>query len=297
MLVLLLLLIAQPALSQSVRLELRDAVQGNVIVRDNPLPAGTLVWVAQKPETRAMRLRDGYSEVRAAMFNAQSDSLDANSRTFRSYASTSSIRQAYFVFARTPDGRFFQSYVTTSDEGKRPGFDKVEGGRILMGPIADSTARSILAIVQPPPPPSPPADTASIAPEQVLGQELHEAPPEAVEPDVAAEAPAPTSWTSLAGGVVFGGMVGWVLGWTFRSRRSVAEVEAATAKAEQARQTVRALEQDLEETRAALEDQLEEERFRYASLLSQTRMLQELNTEQAEALEKLLNARGGEDRE
>jgi len=299
MLVFLLLLLAQPAFSQNVQLELRDAVQRNTTVRDNPLPQGTLVWVAQKPETRAMRLREGYSEVRAAMFNAQSDSLNANTRTFRRYATTASVRQAYFVFAQTPDGRFFQSYVSTSDAGMQPGFDAVLGGRILMGPIADSTAASILAIVQPPPPPSPPADTASIAPEQVLGQELHETP--VVEVDRSTEMPIKhaegSSWSIPVASAVVGGMVGWVLAWTFRSRRSVAEVAAVSAKWSEAQLTSRALEQDLEEMRTALEDQLEEERLRYATLLSQTRMLQELNTEQAEVIEKLLTARGGDEQE
>lgn len=302
MLIFLLLLVALPvaaqAQSNAVRLELRDAVERNATLRDRPLPEGTLVWVAQKAETRAVRLREGYDEVRAGLRSAQRDSVGAESRTARAYARTSQVGRAYFVFAQTPDGRFLQSFVETADAGMQPGFDAVISGRILMGPIADDVAASLLAIVQPPVVVQEPepvvADTASLAPEQVLEQELHEALPTSQE-DIVPKASALPSLALMVGGAVLFGIAGWVLGWTFRSSRSRQEMATLQRSLSETQNDAKALAEEVDHVRATYEEHLEEERFRYATLLSQTRMLQELNTEQAAALERLLAARGGDE--
>lgn len=302
MLIFLLLLVALPvaaqAQSNAVRLELRDAVERNATLRDRPLPEGTLVWVAQKAEPRAIRLRDGYDEVRAGLRSALRDSVGAESRTARAYARTRDVSRAYFVFAQTPDGRFLQSFVETADAGMQPGFDAVISGRILMGPIADDVAASLIAIVQPPVVVQAPepvvADTASLAPEQVQEQELHEALPTSQE-DIVPKASALPSMALMVGGAVLFGIAGWVLGWTFRSRLSQKETAALNAVLKEEKQYNLALGEELDQLRANFEDQLDEERLRYATLLSQTRTLQELNTEQATALERLLAARDGEE--
>ncbi len=141
---LVLLLAAVSTQAQNVRLQLVDHVVGSEILHNAVLPAGTEVWIVPRAETRAMRLRGGYSEVATAMREAYRDRVEQGGYTEKSYPTTARARQAYFVVARLPDGRLFQSYVKTGDAGMQPGFDAVQGGRISMGRVPES-ARDALA--------------------------------------------------------------------------------------------------------------------------------------------------------
>lgn len=170
---LLLLLLALPAQAQNVRLQLFDHVEGTVIMNNQPLPPGTEVWVVTKPETRAVRLREGHGEVVAGLSSATRDRVGQNGYTEGTYPPTPQASRAYFVVARLPDGRIFQSYVRTGDAGMQPGFDAVQGGRMSMG-LAPQGVRNQLA----------PALTAAPAPEaspieepaQPEGAEAEDAP-------------------------------------------------------------------------------------------------------------------------
>ncbi len=127
-----------PAQAQQVRLQLWDHVVGTAVTHNAILPAGTDVWIVTKPETRAVRLRDGYAEVLQGLRAARRDRLGSSGYTERTYPRTAAARQAYFVLARLPDGRLFQSYVRTGDAGWQPGFDAVQGGRISMGRVPEA---------------------------------------------------------------------------------------------------------------------------------------------------------------
>lgn len=136
---------ALPARAQTVRLTLLDHVVGTEIVHDAPLPAGTDVFVVSKGDPRSVRLRSGYGEVTAALPTARRDRLGAGGRTEGAYQPTARSRRSYFVVARLPDGRLFQSYVKTADAGWQPGFDAVSGGRVSMGRATGAAERTLRA--------------------------------------------------------------------------------------------------------------------------------------------------------
>ncbi len=162
-----LLAAALPARAQTVRLTLLDHVVGTEIVNDAPLPAGTDVFVVSKGDPRSVRLRSGYGEVAAALPTARRDRLGAGGRTEGAYQPTARSRRSYFVVARLPDGRLFQSYVKTADAGWQPGFDAVSGGRVSMGRAtgaAEQALRAALPSVAAVAPAAPRRDTATARP-------------------------------------------------------------------------------------------------------------------------------------
>lgn len=177
---LLFLLAALPAQAQNVRLQLFDHVEGTAIMNNQPLPAGTEVWVVTKPETRAVRLREGHGEVVAGLPSATRDRVGQNGYTEGSYPATARAGRSYFVVARLPDGRIFQSYVRTGDAGMQPGFDAVQGGRISMG-AAPEVVRAQLAsaLTAPAAAENPSVD----APAEPDGTEAEEGPAELNLPD------------------------------------------------------------------------------------------------------------------
>ncbi len=142
-----LLLVAVPVRAQTVPLQLIDHVVGTEILNNKALPAGTEVWVVPKAETRAMRLRNNYDEVVAGLPRATLDRVRDNGLTVQTYRPTAQASQAYYVLARLPDGRLFQSYVKTGDAGMQPGFDAVQAGRISMGAVPGNVRARLLAVL------------------------------------------------------------------------------------------------------------------------------------------------------
>ena len=169
-----------PARGQSVRLQLFDHVVGSEVLHNTALPAGTEVFVVAREETRAVRLRNGYGGVTAALSGARRDRVGEGGFTEGTYAPTARGRRAYFVAARLPDGRLFQSYVKTADAGWQPGFDAVTGGRVSMGE-APARARASLA-------PALAALSARVAPADGAGDSSRLRPP-AAPTDTAGTAP------------------------------------------------------------------------------------------------------------
>lgn len=129
-----------PAWAQNVRLQLVDHIVGSALLHNAPLPAGTKVWVMGKADARPTRLRGGYGEVLGSLASATQDELAANGFTRNMYAPTARSKRSLFVIARLPDGRLFQSYVKTSDDGWQPGFDAIREGRVSMGRMPASLA-------------------------------------------------------------------------------------------------------------------------------------------------------------
>lgn len=157
-----------PAWAQTVRLQLVDHIVGSALLHNAPLPAGTQVWVMGKADARPTRLRGGYGEVLGSLASATRDELTANGFTRNTYAPTASSKRSLFVIARLPDGRLFQSYVKTSDDGWQPGFDAIREGRVSMGRMPASIAARVEAAFAPAAdsartatPVPPPADTAT----------------------------------------------------------------------------------------------------------------------------------------
>lgn len=153
------LLASGSAAAQSVRLTLLDHVVGTEIVNNAPLPVGTAVWVVSKNDPRSVRLRSGYGEVTAGLASARRDRIVSDGQTDGRYQPTARSRRSYFVVARLPDGRLFQSYVKTADAGWQPGFDAVSGGRVSMGVATGAAAQTLRAAL-----PSPAAAPAATAP-------------------------------------------------------------------------------------------------------------------------------------
>ncbi|MBE2187494.1 MAG: hypothetical protein IAE99_12040 [Rhodothermales bacterium] len=146
---LVLLLAAVPAWAQNVRLQLVDHIVGSALLHNTPLPAGTKVWVMGKADARPTRLRGGYGEVLGSLASATQDELAANGFTRNTYAPTARSKRSLFVVARLPDGRLFQSYVKTSDDGWQPGFDAIREGRVSMGRMPASVASRFDATLAP----------------------------------------------------------------------------------------------------------------------------------------------------
>lgn len=149
-----------PATGQNVRLQLVDHIVGSALLHNAPLPSGTEVWVMGRVDARAVRLRGGYGDVLGGLASATRDKLGANGFTEKTYAPTARSRRALFVVARLPDGRLFQSYVKTADEGWQPGFDAIQGGRVSMGRVPAALAARLDAALAPA---AVPADTARTA--------------------------------------------------------------------------------------------------------------------------------------
>lgn len=159
-------LLVVPAWAQNVRIQLVDHIVGSALLHNAPLPAGTKVWVMGKADARPTRLRSGYGEVLGSLAGATQDELAANGFTRNTYAPTARSKRSLFVVARLPDGRLFQSYVKTSDDGWQPGFDAVKEGRVSMGRMPASVAARFDAALAPdsartPAVAPPPADTAA----------------------------------------------------------------------------------------------------------------------------------------
>jgi hypothetical protein len=147
-----LLSVTPGARAQSVRLQLYDHIVGTQLAHNAPLPAGTEVFVVSKTETRAMRLRSGYSEVVEGLPTARRDRLGRGGQTEGTYVPTARAQRVYFVIARLPDGRLFQSYVKTADADWQPGFDAVSGGRLSMGRVTGVVERTLRAALPAPEP-------------------------------------------------------------------------------------------------------------------------------------------------
>ena len=153
-----------PAAGQNVRLQLVDHIVGSALLHNAPLPSGTDVWVMGRADARAVRLRGGYDEVLGGLPTATRDKLGASGFTEKSYAPTARSRRALFVVARLPDGRLFQSYVKTADEGWQPGFDAIQGGRVSMGRVPAAAAARLDAALAPATPAADTARTATASP-------------------------------------------------------------------------------------------------------------------------------------
>ncbi len=153
--------------AQPVHLQLYDHIVGSDLAHNAPLPAGTEVFVVSKAETRAVRLRAGYSEVVQGLPSARRDRVGREGETDGTYVPTARARRSYYVAARLPDGRLFQSYVKTADAGWQPGFDAVSNGRVSMGRVTgvmEATLRAALPAREAARPAAPPARTTG-APE------------------------------------------------------------------------------------------------------------------------------------
>jgi len=95
---------------------------------------------------------------------ARRDRLGRNGQTEGTYVPTSRAQRVYFVVARLPDGRLFQSYVKTADADWQPGFDAVSGGRLSMGRVTGVVERTLRAALPAPVVARTPARRASDAP-------------------------------------------------------------------------------------------------------------------------------------
>ncbi len=160
-----LLLVALPTQAQSVRLTLLDHVVGTEILHNAPLPAGTEVFVVSKGDARPVRLRSGYGEVAGLLPTARRDRIAGREgQTEGAYQPTARSGRSYFVAARLPDGRIFQSYVKTADAGFQPGFDDVSTGRVSMGLASGAAAEALRASLPSAAPP--PAAVPRAAPDR-----------------------------------------------------------------------------------------------------------------------------------
>ena len=206
-----LLVAALPSAAQSIRLTLIDHIVGSDLVHNAPLPAGTDVWVVSKDDPRSVRLRSGYGEVATGLAAARRDRVAAGGQTEGRYQPTARSRRSYFVVARLPDGRIFQSYVKTADAGWQPGFDAVSSGRVSMGQASGAAAQALRSAL---PGTAPAAAPSSAAP----------APPAAATPG-ADRTPAPGADT----GADTGAALPVPLDTTGRTQRAI---DSATAAAQ-----------------------------------------------------------------
>lgn len=145
---LVLLLAAPDAYSQTTGLQLFDRIVGGEIVNNRALPGGTEVWLVRWPEARAMRLREGYEPIIAGLATAEEDELAADGQTIGRYATTRVGRRSLYVLAQMPSGKLMQSYVKTGDAGWQPGYDAIGTGRVSMGVVpaaVESRIRAALA--------------------------------------------------------------------------------------------------------------------------------------------------------
>lgn len=304
----LLLLLPVAALAQtSVPLQLYDHVQGTEVIRNRPLPSGTTVWVVPRPETRAMRLREGYGEVSRYASGVIRDRLGSDGRTNGRYAPTDASKLSYYVLARTPDGRLYQSYVKTGDAGMQPGFDAVQGGRVSMGPLPPVARQALGGLLDDAPvrPNTPAVRLDSVAAEDpalvisadsfgagagVVPDSVLEAERQAARRPVelAPVGPLPTpsgfAWGSFLLGLLLGGVLaGAGLYGVFRQRMARQRADLLALMPSQEQQRI-----EVEQARSELSEALAAERTRYEKLLQEVRRYQSALAERDALLQRLL---------